>query len=348
MESGLLAKVEQALRKSEERFRRVVEYAPYAILMTNEAGRIDMVNAQAERLFGYDRSELLGQQVEVLVPQPLRGGHSAMRAGFFRDPGSRPMGAGRDLFGLRKDGGTFPVEIGLNPIETEEGMMVLAAIIDISDRKREEERIRDSLKEKDLLLGEIHHRVKNNLQIIHSLLSLQTASVRDEVALGMLRESQNRVLSMALIHRTLYQSNDFAKVDFATFLDSLVPTLIGSYGIDSSRFTVSVDADDARLPINAAVPCGLIVNELISNTLKHGFPQGRGGKIDIRLANGEGGGAVLSVSDDGVGLPDSLDIGNSTTLGLQLVTLLADQIGGELTIRRRDPTRFEIRFPMET
>ncbi|WP_316976131.1 sensor histidine kinase [Shumkonia mesophila] len=348
MESELLAKIEQALRKSEERFRRVVEYAPYAILMTNEAGRIDMVNAQAERLFGYDRSELLGQQVEVLVPQPLRGGHSAMRAGFFREPGSRPMGAGRDLFGLRKDGSTFPVEIGLNPIETEEGMVVLAAVIDISDRKREEERIRDSLKEKDLLLGEIHHRVKNNLQIIHSLLSLQTAGVRDEVALGMLRESQNRVLSMALIHRTLYQSNDFAKVDFATFLDSLVPTLIGSYGIDSSRFTVSVDADDARLPINAAVPCGLIVNELISNTLKHGFPQGRGGKIDIRLANGEGGGAVLSVSDDGVGLPDGLDIDNSATLGLQLVTLLADQIGGKLTIQRRDPTRFEIRFPMET
>ncbi|MBE0533196.1 MAG: PAS domain S-box protein [Rhodospirillales bacterium] len=348
MEDEFLERAEQALRKSEERFRRAVEYAPYAILMTNEAGRIEMVNAQAERLFGYDRSELLGQQVEVLVPQPLRVGHSAMRAGFFHEPQSRPMGAGRDLFGLRKDGGTFPVEIGLNPIETEEGMVVLAAVIDISDRKREEERIRDALKEKDLLLGEIHHRVKNNLQIIHSLLSLQTASVRDEVALGMLRESQNRVLSMALIHRTLYQSNDFAKVDFATFLDSLVPTLIGSYGIDSSRFAVSVDADDARLPINAAVPCGLIVNELISNTLKHGFPQGRGGKIDIRLANGKDGGAVLSVSDDGVGLPDNLDIDNSTTLGLQLVTLLADQIGGKLTIRRRDPTRFEIHFPMET
>jgi PAS domain S-box-containing protein len=316
--------------------------------MTNEAGRIDMVNAQAVRLFGYDRSELVGQQVEMLVPQPLRAGHSAMRTGFFHEPQSRPMGAGRDLFGLRKDGGTFPVEIGLNPIDTEEGTMVLAAIIDISDRKREEERVRQSLKEKDLLLGEIHHRVKNNLQIIHSLLSLQSANVRDEVALGMLRESQNRVLSMALIHRTLYQSNDFAKVDFANFLDTLVPNLISSYGIDSGRFTVSVDADGAHLPISAAVPCGLIVNELISNTLKHGFPQGRHGKIEIRLEDaGEGGRAVLSVTDDGVGMPEDIDIANATTLGLQLVTLLADQIGGELTIRHRDPTRFEVRFPME-
>jgi two-component sensor histidine kinase len=269
-----------------------------------------------------------------------------MRAGFFEEPGSRPMGAGRDLFGLHKDGSTFPVEIGLNPIETEEGMMVLAAIIDISDRKREEERIRAALKEKDLLLGEIHHRVKNNLQIVHSLLSLQSANVRDEVALGMLRESQNRVLSMALIHRTLYQSLDFARVDFATFLDSLVPTLIGSYGIDAGRFSVTVDADGAHLPINAAVPCGLIVNELVSNTLKHAFPEGRSGKIDIRLTNDPEGGVVLSVTDDGVGLPENLDIAKATTLGLQLVVLLADQVGGELSIQPRNPTRFEVRFPL--
>ncbi len=347
MGSDSLTKFEQALRKSEERFRRVVEYAPNAIVMTNDAGRIEMVNAQAERLFGYDRSELLGQQVEVLVPLPMRGGHPAMRAGFFRKPQSRPMGAGRDLCGLRKDGTMFPVEIGLNPIETEEGMMVLAAIIDISDRKREEERIKDSLREKDLLLGEIHHRVKNNLQIIHSLLGLQTSRVRDQVALAMLRESQNRVLSMALIHQTLYQSKDFAKVDFGAFLDSLVPTLITSYGINSGRFTVSVEAHDAHLPISAAIPCGLIVNELLTNTLKHGFPQGRQGEIAVRLANGDNGEAVLSVSDDGVGLPDDLDIANATTLGLQLVALLADQIGGELTIQRRDPTRFALRFPME-
>lgn len=347
MGSDSHTKFEQALRKSEERFRRVVEYAPNAIVMTNAAGRIEMVNAQAERLFGYDRSELLGQQVEVLVPLQMRGGHPAMRAGFFQKPQSRPMGAGRDLSGLRKDGSMFPVEIGLNPIETEEGTMVLAAIIDISDRKREEERIKDTLREKDLLLGEIHHRVKNNLQIIHSLLGLQTSRVRDEVALAMLRESQNRVLSMALIHQTLYQSKDFAKVDFGAFLDTLVPTLITSYGINSDRFAVSVDANGTHLPISAAIPCGLIVNELLTNTLKHGFPQGRQGKIAVRLAGDDKGQVVLSVSDDGIGLPDNLDIAKATTLGLQLVALLADQIGGELTIRRRDPTQFELRFPME-
>ncbi len=348
MANGSLDRIEQALRKSEERFRRAVEYAPNAIVTVNGDGRIEMVNAQAERLFGYARSELLGQPVETLVPERFRGRHPGMRAGFFREPRSRPMGAGRDLYGLRKDGSEFPVEIGLNPIETEEGMMVLSAIIDISDRKREEERIREALKEKDLLLSEIHHRVKNNLQVVYSLLGLQSAKVRDEAALGLLRESQNRIQSMALIHQTLYQSKDFARADFGRFLDALLPTLITSYGIDSSRFTVSVDATDVHLPIGAAIPSGLVVNELVSNALKHAFPEGRHGTIGIRLERGDDDSAVLSVSDDGIGLPEDIDIAEATTLGLQLVSLLADQLGGSLTIHHRDPTRFEMRFPVET
>jgi PAS domain S-box-containing protein len=327
-------------KRLEERFRRVVESAPNAMVMINAAGGIEMVNAQAQHVFGYSREELLGQPVEMLVPERFRRHHPRLRASFFGDPQSRPMGAGRDLYGLKKDGSEFPVEIGLNPLETEEGPMVLSAIVDISDRKHREESIQAALKEKDILLGEIHHRVKNNLQVIHSLLDLQSLKVDDETALQLLRESQNRIRSMSLIHQTLYESKDFARVDFRSFLDTLVPTLVSSYSADPSRITLLIDAAEVSVPINAAIPCGLIVNELISNALKHAFPGGRHGEIRIGLARDESEQVELSVSDNGVGIPEELDLANASTLGLQLVALLADQLSAEILIQRANPTRF--------
>jgi PAS domain S-box-containing protein len=344
----LSAVVDISVRKRlEERFRLVVEATPNALVMVNRAGLIEMVNAQAEHMFGYSRTELLGQPVEMLLPEPLRANHPRLRGSFYADASSRPMGAGRDLNAVRKDGVEFPVEIGLNPIETDEGTMVLAGVVDISDRKREEERLRAALKEKEILLGEIHHRVKNNLQIVHSLLDLQSASISDPAAVEMLRDGQNRIRSMALIHQLLYFSKDFARVDFATFLDNLIPTLVSSYAIESDRFTISINAADGQLPLNAAVPCGLIANELISNAFKHAFPGERRGEITIELNRDGTDHAVLMVSDDGIGIPDDLVLESTSTFGLQLVMLLADQLGGELEIHRSAPTRFLLRFPMQ-
>jgi PAS domain S-box-containing protein len=310
-----------------------------------------MVNAQTEVLFGYGRGELLGQPVEILVPARLRERHPELRRSFFTDPKSRPMGVGRDLYAVRRDGTEFPVEIGLNPIETDEGLMVLSSIVDISERKQREQVIQEALKEKDILLGEIHHRVKNNLHIIHSLLDLQSARIADTSVQEMLRESQNRLRSMALIHQTLYESKDFAGVDFATFLDTLIPTLISSYGIDPFRITLSIQAEDVKLPINLAIPCGLMVNELVSNALKHAFPDHRSGAITVTVrsepnTSGSGEQVVLGVSDDGVGIAAGVDIDTSGTLGLRLVLLLTDQLHGVLDIHRADPTRFTITFPL--
>src|SRR5262249_11386725 len=154
----------------EERFRQVVEFAPNAKVMVDAAGKIVLVNAMTEKVFGYRRDELLGQPVEVLVPERFWSRHAVDRDNFFRNPQVRAMGAGRDLSGLRRDGSEIPVEIGLNPIRTEEGLFVLAVIVDISERRRAEERkrveegLQASLSEKEVLLQEIHHRVKNNLQ----------------------------------------------------------------------------------------------------------------------------------------------------------------------------------------
>jgi two-component sensor histidine kinase len=286
----------------------------------------------------------LGAPVELLVPERFRASHPQLRTAFFASPQARPMGAGRDLYGLRKDGSEFPVEIGLNPIETDEGTMVLSAIVDISDRKHREESVHAALREKNILLGEVHHRVKNNLQIISSLLNLQSAQVDNPAAVQLLVESQNRIRSMALIHQTLYQSKDFAQVDFRSFIDTLVPILVSSYSVDPARITLLVDAADVSIPINAAIPCGLIVNELVSNALKHAFPGNRRGSIEIDLARGEDGTVLLSVSDDGIGIPEQVDIANATTLGLQLVSLLAEQLGAEIAIQRVKPTRIGLRL----
>jgi len=333
-------------KRLEERFRRVVESAPNAMVMVSGRGRIEMVNTQAETLFGYTREEMLGQSIELLVPERYRGKHPDKRQSFFHDPRARPMGAGRDLFGQRKDGSEFPVEIGLNPIETEEGVMVLSAIVDISDRKQKEQRIQAALEEKDLLLGEIHHRVKNNLQIVHSLLDLQSTRIEDPAVLDMLMDSQNRVRSMALIHQTLYQSKDFAKVDFGGFLEALVPTLVASYGVDTGNINLRIEVDQVFLPINAAIPCGLIINELITNALKHAFPDGRGGSVVVSIAHQPNDRVTLVVSDDGVGIPDALVIEKSDTLGLSLVTLLSKQLNGQLAIKRKNPTEFSLNFPI--
>lgn len=333
-------------KRLEERFRRVVESAPNAMVMINEHGRIEMVNAQAERLFEYSRSEMLGNLVEMLVPERFRTGHPEKRTMFFGDPHSRPMGAGRDLFGRRKNGSEFPVEIGLNPIDTEEGVMVLSSIVDISDRRQKEEKIQAALKEKDLLLGEIHHRVKNNLQVIHSLLNLQSSLISDATVKGMLMDSQNRIQSMALIHQTLYQSNDFASVDFSGFLDALIPTLVTSYGVSDQKIEVTINAGSVSLPINSAIPCGLLINELITNALKHAFPNNTNGEITVTFSRLKGNRVLLIIADDGVGIPDALDINNVESLGLRLVSLLSQQLEGTLAIHRRDPTRFTIEFPV--
>ncbi|MES2625709.1 MAG: histidine kinase dimerization/phosphoacceptor domain -containing protein [Pseudomonadota bacterium] len=337
--------IEIALRQSEERLRRVIDASPTAMVMINKDGLMEMVNTEAEKVFGYSRKEMLGQPVEMLIPDKFRSGHPSLRQMFYLDPQSRRMGAGRDLYALRKDLSEFPVEIGLNPIETEDGTLVLSAIVDITDRKQKEQRIEAALKEKDVLLREIHHRVKNNLQIIDSLLNLQAARIVDSNVQEMLRESQNRIRSMALIHQTLYQSNDFAEVDFRLFLQSLVHTLASSHGVDPERIQITVEAEPVTLPIDLAIPCGLAVNELITNALKHAFPKERSGHVVTSLKLDVNGRVLVSVTDDGVGMPANINIATTPTLGLQLVTLLADQLGGTVDMDTSGNTRFSLNFP---
>lgn len=216
--------------------------------------------------------------------------------------------------------------------------------IDISEQKKQEEQIFAALKEKETLLSEVHHRVKNNLQIIDSLLGLKLSQVHDPTTLTILRDSQNRVRSMALIHQMLYQTKDFARVDFAEVCNTLARNLMSSYGAEPVRVRVIQSTGIISLPMSTAIPLGLLVNELVSNALKYAYPAGESGEVCVELSTSLNGDLKLSVRDDGVGLPDG-ETNNSSTLGLQLVHVLSEQISSELQINRKHPTCFTITIP---
>lgn len=340
---------EHAQLAGEDSFRRVVEWAPNAMVMVDAAGRIVLVNAETERVFGYQRSDLVGRPVDQLVPERFSGNHASFRSGFFANPAPRPMGSGRDLFARRADGSEFPVEIGLNPIETEGGLMVLASIVDITERKRAQQRIEKALEEKTVLLNELHHRVKNNLQMISSLLNLQAGSSDDPHLREVLEECQNRVKAMGLTHQLLYEHKDFSRVDLGEYLNRLTQLLLSSYRASGKRIALELvlPPDRHYIGLGKAIPCGLAVNELVTNSFKHAFPGERRGVITVALAAAEEGHVLLTVGDDGVGLSVDFDLATAKSLGLRLLPLLAEQLHGTLTVGKGTGCLFTLRFPTD-
>jgi two-component sensor histidine kinase len=220
----------------------------------------------------------------------------------------------------------------------------LPMIEDINERKRMEDEIKASLKEKETLLREIHHRVKNNMQIINSLLSLQEGYIKDKESIELFRDTQNRVRSMAMVHEKLYQSKNLARINFAEYIYSLISEILSSYKVSPDIIKIKKDVKNLFFGIDTAIPLALITNELIINSLKHAFPNGRKGEISISIQSYNGK-IILVISDNGAGIPLNIDFKNTDTLGLQLVNNLTEQLDGEIELERNNGTTFRITFP---
>lgn len=233
-------------------------------------------------------------------------------------------------------------EINIYP--TEEGASVF--VKDVTRRKLMENKIKASLLEKEIMLKEIHHRVRNNLQVISSLLDLQSSRSQDKQAKAALDESKARVRTMAIIHTQLYQSDDLANLDFGDLVRDLTRNISQAYGRTESHVEINVEADEIHLSLGTSIPCGLILNELISNSLKYAFPEGRLGEINIKLRS-ENDQVVMTVRDNGVGFPSAVDFKKVKSLGLELVNLLVMQLGGQIDKQINDGTQWTITFPIK-
>lgn len=336
---------DEALRTSESRLKLALESAHMVIwewnILTNQITWSD----QNELLFGLTPGTFKGTSVaflEVVHPEDramiLQTIERCVNEKVDYDKEFRIVWSDGSIHWLLAKGKTFFDETG-KPVR------MIGINIDITSQKQAAEQIEASLREKEVLLKEIHHRVKNNLQIISSLLNLQSGYIEDEKTLEFLQAGENRVLSMALVHELLYQSKDLAKIDFAAYIEDLASNLFSSYNINPDAIALNINVNKISLGVDTAIPCGLIINELISNALKYAFPSGRSGEITINSST-EPQQIILTIRDDGVGFSDNFDWQNTDSLGLQIVTALTNQLQGNLELNRDNGTEFKLKFPI--
>jgi PAS domain S-box-containing protein len=332
-------KAEEDLKKSEMKYRTIFENVQDVFYRTDMDGIITEMSPSIERYSGYKRSELIGKPVIDIYS------NNEDRVRFIQHIIDNGEAVDYELVLETKNkkklyvstNAHFLYDLNNIPVGIE------GSLRDISERKHMEIVLKKSLKEKEMLLKEIHHRVKNNLMIISSLLSLQSNYITDKASKNIFRESQNRARSMALIHEKLYQSTDLKRIDFGEYIRSLCNELVYTYAVSSSKVQINYNVEEIYLDINTAIPLGLIANELITNSLKYAFPEGQEGYIDINfsLINDE---YVFSIKDNGIGFPEDLDYKNTESLGLQLVNNLTDQIDGLIELNIDYGTEFKIRF----
>ncbi len=337
-------RIESSLKESEDRYTILVNsLKDHAVLLLDPVGHIITWNSGAERIFGYRAEEVLGDLISRFSsPQDQTADKlqdtfkKATLQSFYEDQGWR----------ARKDGSLFWAETVTTPFTNEKNVLVgfSQVLRDITRRKNSQDTLTASLNEKEALLKEIHHRVKNNLQMISSLLRLQSENIQDPALLSIFLESQNRVRSMAIIHECLYQSPDLARMDFADYVDKLTDNLLRTYSVRMDKISLRLEVDKVPLNLDIAIPCGLILTELVSNALKYAYPDGRAGTIFVTFRVLPKTGYELTVADEGVGLAHPINFESTESLGLRLVHILTEQLRGQIKVDSHGGTRFTITF----
>jgi len=308
------------------------------MLVDPETTRAVEFNPAIARLLGYSNQEFARLRVADYDANENPAEIIAQIEKVLRD--------GHDVFETRlrtKGGDIKEVQANIQVLELSGRTIFHNIIHDLTERKQAEEQIKAALYEKEALLKEIHHRVKNNMQIISSLLDLQADMIQDKQVHDLFKESQQRIRSMALIHERLYQSQNLAQIDFLEYVTGLTDYLLHSYGAMAGNITLDLDIAPLLLSIETAIPCGLIINELVSNAFKHAFPNGKSGKIHIRLSAIDHL-LILQIQDDGIGFPAKLNPHRTESLGLTLVATLVHQLKATIEMKNNNGVQIEIVF----
>ncbi|RME00588.1 MAG: PAS domain S-box protein, partial [Calditrichaeota bacterium] len=336
-------KQDELLRQSEEKYRELFENANDIIYTHDLQGNFLSINKSGEKVTGYSKEEMLKMNINQIVPlEQLKKSWLMINQRMVQ-----PITTTYEMDILAKDGKRIPLEVSTRLIKQHGRPVAVQGIArDITERRLAEQQIKKSLDEKVVLLKEIHHRVKNNLQIISSLLNLQYLHLQDGSVHEAFKASQNRIRTIALIHEKLYQSDDLANVNFAEYIHNLANYLLSSHTYSAQNITLRINTNKIFMAVDKAIPCGLILNELLSNALKHAFPnKSADGLIEIgfRRSNGV---YELKVMDNGIGMPLSIVSGSTHSLGMQLVRTLSEQINGEINIAHEKGTEIKITFPV--
>ncbi len=327
-------------KANEQKIRQqlaAIEASVDGIAIVNPNGIFTYANNALAKIFGCSDDTMVGKGWQDLYDREVVDYVESTVVPIILAEGTWQGG----LIGNKKDGSHFSVEVSVTAIAGGNGVCIYR---DVSDRKQAEMQLQDSLKEKEILLKEIHHRVKNNLQILASLLNLQKRSIEDPKVAQLFEDSKNRVYSMAMIHESLYQSKQLNQVNLAKYLQDLVGVLAQSYDIQSKQIRFLVDIDAIDVNIETAMPCGLIVNELVTNAIKHAFPNLDQGQVSIECRSIPNGQILLTVRDNGVGIPVHVDPNEASSLGLRIAKNLARQLKGTIELDTSNGTCFSLKF----